>query len=128
MKTNNPVIKYAKHLLIGLSVITISFIILYPQLFSCETIRFTGFRKLQENIFVSPDIQSAHFKQIKRVVQSAEMRIDSFYSGKNPNLILLSAVIPSSIKNIVTVPKEQVAAWEHPGEVLSLFSTYRIWT
>ena len=92
MKTSNPIIKYAKHLLIGLFVLIISFIFLYPQLFSCEFIRFSEFRELQQHVFVSPDIKSSQFKKIKKVIQNAEIRIDSFYSGKKskPDIIICS--------------------------------------
>lgn len=69
-----------------------SLIFIYPQLFSCETIRFSGFNELQENVFVSPYIKTSQFNQIKKAIQSAEMRVDSFYSGKisRPHIIVCS--------------------------------------
>ena len=92
LKISAPVIKYAKRLIIGALVIIVSFIFLYPQLFSCEVIRFSEFNEQSENIFISPEIKPAQFKQIKKIVANSQMRVDSFYSGRasNPKIIICS--------------------------------------
>lgn len=92
MKTNNPIFKHAKWLLIGLLVLIFSIVFLYPQLFNCEIIRFSGFLQIENRVFTSPDIKSSQLKKIKRIVSAAEMRVDSFYSGKQsrPTIIICS--------------------------------------
>lgn len=89
LKINAPVIKYAKRLITGALVIVVSFIFLYPQLFSCEVIRFSEFNEQSENIFISPEINPAQFNQIKKIIADSQMRIDSFFSGRKSSPVII---------------------------------------
>jgi hypothetical protein len=91
---NNSRIKRAifrsgKFLLIGLFVLTSSLFFLYPQLFYCELIGFSGFRQGEGSTYFSPEIKPVHDKVLKRIVSQAEARVDSFYSGKKSNPVVI---------------------------------------
>ncbi|WP_229238830.1 hypothetical protein [Dyadobacter sp. Leaf189] len=72
-------------------IIPASLFFLYPQVFHCELIAFSGFRE-SGSVYFSPEIKPASYKKLKRIVSLAEMRIDSFYTGKksSPKIIICS--------------------------------------
>jgi hypothetical protein len=96
LKTNRmlpvKVVRFIKLFLILLAATIFSFIFLFPQLFYCEMIAFSGFEKIRNRIYVSPEVSSKEYKKLKILVAKSEMRLDSFYSGikSKPRLIICS--------------------------------------
>lgn len=81
-----------KFLVVGFAVIFVSISFLYPQVFYCETIGLSDFRKIQRNIFVSPDLNPRTYTHTKNVIRASIARIDSFYMGhqSRPTIIVCS--------------------------------------
>jgi hypothetical protein len=79
-----------KFLLIGLVLMVPCYFFLYPQILQCQLIGFSNFEKAGENTFISPSLDRQRRKNILTVINKAEMRIDSFWLGKQsrPRLIL----------------------------------------
>ena len=94
MKPNKPsqrlYFKLGKLFVIGFIVVTASLFFLYPQIFYCELIRFSGFRSETGTIYFSPEIKPIHYKKLKSIIISSEARVDSFFQGKksSPTIIV----------------------------------------
>jgi hypothetical protein len=86
----SPLRKVTKIILTGLLVLLGSLFFLYPQIFYCELIAFSGFKSDNEKVYFSPEIPKTRYKKLKSVVSLAEARVDSFYKGKqsNPKIII----------------------------------------
>lgn len=69
-------------LLIGLLLVIPGYFFLYPQIFYCQLIDFSGFEKVSSHIYASPALTKKQRKHVPAVIKMAEMRIDSFYNGK----------------------------------------------
>lgn len=85
-------LKIARFIGIGLGVGIGSFIFLFPQLFSCATVRFSDFTAVSDKLYISPTIKSYHLKRIQRMILRSEKRVGAFYSGKisQPVIIVCS--------------------------------------
>jgi hypothetical protein len=81
-KQPNRIAKMVRVLVTGLFVMTLSYLFLFPQLFYCQIIPFSEFIRVQEHVFVSPEIPPIQYKSIQKLIKSSETRIDSFYGGK----------------------------------------------
>ena len=83
-------IKVGKMLLLVCLVALVSYFCLFPQLFYCQTIGLSGFRFAGDDLFVSSEILESHHHLLRSIIHSAEMRVDSFYSGlrSKPKLII----------------------------------------
>ena len=96
MKTSNFLTKYlipiGKYIIVGVVVVLCSLAFLYPQIFNCEMVRFSGLRSLKQSIYGSPFISSSQVRQVLKYISQSEMRVDSFYSGKlsQPVIIVCS--------------------------------------
>lgn len=79
-----------KFLLTGLILVIPGYFFLYPQIFHCQIIGFSDFEKINETIFVSPELDARQQAAIVKVIKNAEIRVDSFWLGKQarPTLIL----------------------------------------
>jgi hypothetical protein len=88
----NPIFRFGKFLLIGCIVLVASLFFLYPQVFYCELIRFSGFKALDGPIYFSPELRLKSQDRLKKLILHAEARVDSFYSGRKsrPVIILCS--------------------------------------
>jgi len=77
---------------IGLSGLLASFIFLYPQLFFCEVIAFSGFNSRNDEVYYSPDIPARHLPKLEKIIAHSQMRVDSFYNGRlaRPKIIVCS--------------------------------------
>ncbi|NIJ55719.1 hypothetical protein [Dyadobacter arcticus] len=83
------ILRSGKLLLIGVSVLAASLFILYPQIFYCELIRFSGFNSENDSVYFSPEINKKHYKSLKNIILLSEARIDSFYSGRMSRPVII---------------------------------------
>ncbi|WP_229203917.1 hypothetical protein [Dyadobacter alkalitolerans] len=81
--------KLGKLFFIGFVVIIASLFFLYPQIFYCELIRFSGFRSDKGSIYYSADIKPVYYKKIKSIINRSEVRVDSFFDGKKANPVII---------------------------------------
>ncbi|GLU54892.1 hypothetical protein [Dyadobacter frigoris] len=94
MKTNSlsesRLAALGKFLLIGLVLVIPGYFFLYPQVLQCQIIGLSNFEKVNDYIYSSPSLEQNRRKNILGVIQKAEMRIDSFWLGKQakPKLII----------------------------------------
>ena len=86
---NGKVAQTVKFLVVGLLVIFISISFLYPQVFYCETIGLSGFRKIQQDIFISPDLNPKTYTHTKNIIRASIARIDSFYVGHRSRPVII---------------------------------------
>lgn len=93
-KSRNSILKVVKFLIAGVFAATLSYFFLFPQLFYCQTIYFSDFRQLPDGVFVSPAVKPDQQQLIQKVVSGAEMRVDSFYSGKESHPIFIICTSP----------------------------------
>lgn len=79
-----------KFLLIGLVLVIPGYFFLYPQVLQCQLIGLSNFEKVNDYIYSSPSLENKQRKNILGVIKKAEMRIDSFWLGKQakPNIIV----------------------------------------
>ncbi|MCF0043039.1 hypothetical protein [Dyadobacter fanqingshengii] len=82
-------IRLGKLLITGLAVITASLFFLYPQIFYCELIRFSGFRSEKGQIYFSPEIKPVRYKKLKSIIGRSEARVDSFFAGKKSKPVII---------------------------------------
>nr|WP_295932258.1 hypothetical protein [uncultured Dyadobacter sp.] len=85
-----PIRKVVQFFLTGLLILLGSLFFLYPQVFYCELIAFSGFRSDNGKVYFSPDISKSKYNKLKSVVALAEARVDTFYSGRKstPKIII----------------------------------------
>ncbi|WP_147300350.1 hypothetical protein [Dyadobacter luteus] len=102
MRTYNPFLKrlakVCKFAVGGIAMILLSAAFLYPQIFNCEIIRFSGFNQLRPDVFASPGLSTSSFKNVLRDVRKAEARIDSFYKGKVSRPAVIICTTPDEYK------------------------------
>lgn len=79
-----------KFLLIGLVLVIPGYFFLYPQVLQCQIIGLSNFEKVSDYIYSSPSLEKNQRKNILGVIKKAEMRVDSFWLGKQakPKLII----------------------------------------
>ena len=82
-------IRLGKLLITGFFIIIASLFFLYPQIFYCELIRFSGFHSENNKIYFSPQIQPKSFGRINRTIQKAEFRVDSFFVGQQSRPVII---------------------------------------
>jgi hypothetical protein len=87
--------KILKFLSTGIIVGAVSYYFLFTQLFYCQAVRFAGFQSAGQRVFVSPQLNPSGFPLIKKLIKEAEIRVDSFYDGKesSPTYIICSTPI-----------------------------------
>lgn len=83
------ILKFARFLFYGLALLLVSYIFLFPQLFSCQTISLSEFHRIQDRIYVSPEVVPGQHPEIREVIGLAVMRIDSFYSGNKSKPVFI---------------------------------------
>jgi hypothetical protein len=68
-----------------------SLFFLYPQIFYCELIQFSGFQESGQ-VYFSPEVKPASYKKLRTIINQSGARIDSFYSGRksSPKIIICS--------------------------------------
>lgn len=94
MKTN-PLVNsrfaaLGKFFLVGLVLVIPGYFFLYPQVLHCQIIAFSNFEKVNDEIYASPFLDIPQRRNILGVIKKAEMRIDSFWQGKqsHPKVIV----------------------------------------
>jgi len=74
--------KVLKFLLIGIFLAVASYYFLYSHIFYCQTIAFSSFEKVNERLYVSPQIDASQRERMEVAVGQARQRIDVFW-GKS---------------------------------------------
>jgi hypothetical protein len=102
LRTYSPLMKRlakaCKFVIGGVILILFSVAFLYPQIFNCEIIRLSGFHQLRADVFVSPGLSAASFRNVLRDVRKAEARVDSFYMGKVSRPAIIICTSPDEYK------------------------------
>ncbi|MCE7041300.1 hypothetical protein [Dyadobacter sp. CY312] len=86
---NRYFIPFGKYIVVGVLVILSSLAFLYPQIFNCEIIRFSGFRALKQNVYASSSVSSSQSRKLLKYISQSEMRVDSFYTGKTSRPVII---------------------------------------
>ncbi len=87
MQKNSPSLvsrltKVLKFLLTGIFVAVASYYFLYSHILYCQTIAFSSFEKVNERLYVSPQIDAAQRQRMDEAVDQARQRIVAFW-GKS---------------------------------------------
>ncbi|WP_229214348.1 hypothetical protein [Dyadobacter flavalbus] len=84
-----PFFHWGKFLLTGLLIIPGSLFFLYPQIFYCEFIRFSGFVSVDGKTYFSPDIKPPSYNVLRKIIRQSAVRVDSFYNGRKSDPVLI---------------------------------------
>ncbi|WP_247232951.1 hypothetical protein [Telluribacter sp. SYSU D00476] len=66
---------------IGLLAVVVGYYIIYPHVFHCQTVRYSDFEKVNNKLYVSPDITQPQRRQMFQTIQRAQTRVARFWGA-----------------------------------------------
>ncbi|CAG5006395.1 hypothetical protein DYBT9275_03810 [Dyadobacter sp. CECT 9275] len=85
----NRILRSVKILVVGLIILLLSYVFLFPQLFYCQVLPFSDFRRISSDVYISPSVAGKRYNDIRKSIAASQARIEAFYTGRNSRPVII---------------------------------------